>query len=127
MWMCSGAEFLSILLGACRTDKARAHAALQVIHRLTDPDFVPLELVNTIKVNLAKQHGVHVLCQLLCPKLEAGSKGQHDSLAQNGMHLQKHGMTRSSWKMSSAADLSHSFTLSKTHAKQARQAQLGMC
>ena len=100
MWMCSGAEFLSVLLEACRTDKARAHAACQVIHRLTDPNFVPLELVNEIKINLAKRHGVHVLCLLLCPKVKVGTKGQHDSLADNGMPCKKHTKTSSLQKMS---------------------------
>lgn len=54
-----------MLMKACHTSKARAHAALQVLCDLTYSPVLPVQLTRDIAFCIANEYGVPTLCKLL--------------------------------------------------------------
>lgn len=63
------ADGLPMLLKACHTTKPRVHAAFQVLFDLTDTKYMLDQQARDNTVSMAQLHGVHMLCNLLCPEV----------------------------------------------------------
>ena len=67
--ICCYADGLAMLLKACHTTKPRVHAAFQVLCDLTNTSYMPGQQARDNTVSMTQKHGVHTLCNLLCPEV----------------------------------------------------------
>ena len=77
---------IAVLLQGCCSSKPRAHAAFEVLCKLTDPQVLPAKQVkNTLKDIQVK--GLDIVPQLLCPEIIPSTPGQDDLLVEMGEQL----------------------------------------